>query len=116
MRCFRSFILLVLSVGGVRDGGLLAGTTGDERGKSPRETVAITTGWRFQIDTHDIGEREQWYAAGLRPIELVAVEVPRAWDCFNEALRGYEGVGWYSVNLDGSWARSGKIQHLHSAG
>ena len=33
------------------------------------------------------------------------VEVPRAWDVLDEALKGYEGIGWYSVVLDGSWAR-----------
>ena len=38
--------------------------------------------------------------------------MPRAWDLFDQALRAYEGIGWYSVVLDGSWARPGKVQHL----
>ena len=40
------------------------------------------------------------------------VEVPRAWDLFDEAMHGYEGIGWYALTLDGSWARAGKVQHL----
>ena len=39
-------------------------------------------------------------------------EVPRAWDTFDESLRGFEGIGWYAVTLDGSWARPGKLQRL----
>ena len=27
-------------------------------------------------------------------------------------MRGYEGIGWYTVTLDGSWARAGWAQHL----
>jgi beta-glucuronidase len=77
-----------------------------------REAAEITTGWRFQIDTRDLGERERWYAPRYDRSAWSVVEVPRAWDCFDEALRGYEGVGWYGVMLDGSWRRSAKVQHL----
>ncbi len=38
--------------------------------------------------------------------------MPRAWDLFDEAMHGYEGIGWYAVTLDGTWARAGKVQHL----
>ncbi len=41
-----------------------------------------------------------------------AAELPRAWDLFGEAMQGYEGIGWYHVVLDGSWARASKVQHL----
>ena len=27
-------------------------------------------------------------------------------------MRGYEGIGWYAVTLDGSWARAGQVQRL----
>ena len=43
---------------------------------------------------------------------MAPVEVPRAWDTFDESLRGFEGIGWYAVTLDGSWARAGKLQRL----
>ena len=108
-RLFLVFVLwtcLIAEIGGI----------GAARAEPP-ETIArasseIKAGWRFQIDAHDLGERERWYATGFDRAGWSQVEVPQAWDCFNEALRGYEGVGWYSVTLDGSWARAGKVQHL----
>ena len=27
-------------------------------------------------------------------------------------MRGYEGIGWYAVTLDGSWSRAGQVQQL----
>src|SRR5262249_60766887 len=27
-------------------------------------------------------------------------------------MRGYEGIGWYAVTLDGSWSRAGRAQEL----
>ena len=77
-----------------------------------REVREIAAGWRFAIDLRDVGEREHWYDSGWDSSGWSEVEVPKAWDTFDEALRGYEGVGWYSVALDGSWARAGKVQHL----
>jgi len=77
-----------------------------------REAADISTGWRFQVDSRDIGEREHWFDAGFDRSGWREVEVPRAWDLFDEALSGYEGIGWYSVILDGSWARAGKLQRL----
>jgi beta-glucuronidase len=110
MRYRRPFLTLVLSTGFAL--GLIAGARGEAPEQGPRASREITTGWRFQIDAHDLGERDRWYVAGFDRSGWTAVEVPRAWDCFDPALRGYEGVGWYSVALDGSWGRAGKVQHL----
>jgi beta-galactosidase/beta-glucuronidase len=77
-----------------------------------REVREIATGWRFQIDTHDLGERERWFDPGLDRSAWAQVDVPRAWDTFDESFRGFEGIGWYGVTLDGSWAREGKVQRL----
>ena len=93
-------------------GRLVAASEVETPARGPREATEIKTGWRFQIDSRDIGEREHWYAASFDRSGWKDVEVPRAWDVFDEALKGYEGIGWYSVILDGSWARSGKIQNL----
>ncbi|MFI5454142.1 MAG: glycoside hydrolase family 2 protein [Isosphaerales bacterium] len=101
------FAILVLSTG-----GLVAGSDVETPARGPREEPEIRAGWRFQIDSRDIGERDHWYDAGFDRSRWSGVEVPRAWDVFDEALRGYEGIGWYSVILDGSWARAGKVQHL----
>ena len=78
----------------------------------PRENRELATGWRFQIDAHDVGEKEHWFDPSLDRSLWSPVEVPRAWDTFDESLRGFEGVGWYAVTLDGSWARPEKLQRL----
>ena len=78
----------------------------------PRELREIAQGWRFQVDVRDVGEHERWYDAGFDRSGWREAEVPRAWDLFDEAMRGYEGIGWYAVTLDGSWARAGKVQIL----
>src|SRR5689334_5828580 len=72
----------------------------------PRAIREIASRWRFQVDVRDVGERERWYDAGFDRSRWRAAEVPRAWDLFDEAMRGYEGIGWYAVTLDGSWARA----------
>jgi beta-glucuronidase len=94
-------------------GGWLQGNPiAEAQDSSPREVREVTSGWRFQVDVRDMGERERWYEAGTDRSGWREVEVPRAWDCIDDALRGYEGIGWYHVMLDGSWVRTGKIQHL----
>jgi beta-glucuronidase len=92
--------------------GLVAAGEVETPARGPREATEIKSPWRFQIDSHDIGEREHWYDAGFDRSHWRSVEVPRAWDVLDKALKGYEGIGWYSVILDGSWARSGQVQHL----
>jgi beta-glucuronidase len=91
---------------------LAAGSEVEAPARGPREESEITAGWRFQLDSRDLGEPERWFAAGFDRSGWNPVEVPRAWDLFDDALRGYEGIGWYSVILDGSWARADKLQHL----
>jgi len=112
MRYHPCVVLLVLFASVVLGDGLVAGAAPDARAEGPRQSRAITTGWRFQIDLRDIGERERWFAAGFDRSSWSAVVVPRAWDCFDEALRGFEGIGWYSVTLDGSWGRAHTVQQL----
>ena len=80
--------------------------------ESPREVREIAEGWQFQIDAHDQGERERWFEPGHDRGDWSKVEVPRAWDTFDESLRGFEGIGWFAVRLDASWAREGKLQRL----
>jgi beta-glucuronidase len=80
--------------------------------KAPRDERELATGWRFQIDAHDIGENEHWFEASFDRSQWCSVEVPGAWDTFDESLRGFEGVGWYAVTLDGSWAQPERVQHL----
>jgi len=60
----------------------------------------LNRGWRFQIDAFDIGEKEIWYADDFCRSDWAEVEVPKAWDCLNEALWGYEGIGWYCTTIE----------------
>lgn len=77
-----------------------------------RETVVLSAGWRFQMDVPDIGVGEGWYTNGFDRSAWARVIVPKAWDLFDEALWGYEGVGWYALSIDGALARKNKVQRL----
>src|SRR5258708_7610693 len=72
-----------------------------------REIVDLSSGWRFQIDAHDQGERERWFDSGYDRAAWRQVEVPRAWDTYDESLRGFEGVGWYHLAIPHSAVREG---------
>lgn len=77
-----------------------------------RENIKLTSGWRFQLDAAEIGEREGWHKVDFDRSAWAEVVVPKAWDLYDEALWGYEGVGWYTTSLPGSLVRSGKLQTL----
>ncbi len=102
-----SWVLVVQAVG-----LLMGGAVARAQAPSPREIREIASGWRFQVDAHDVGEGERWYDVGFDRSSWRAAQLPRAWDLLDEAMRGYEGIGWYAVTLDGSWARAGRAQHL----
>ena len=78
-RCFAILVLSTFTL--VVASGVVASASGS------REATEIKAGWRFQVDSHDIGERERWYDAGFDRSGWRGVEVPRAWDVFDEALR-----------------------------
>ncbi len=107
MRCHPS--LAILSVAAVT---FVTAATVDACAQPAREATEVRSGWRLQIDSQDIGEREHWFDSAFDRSGWRKVEVPRAWDVLDQALRDYEGIGWYNVELDGSWARPGKIQHV----
>ena len=102
------FSILILSAVILQIGGSV--TRAQDVG--PRENREIASGWRFQVDVGDVGEHERWYDVGFGRSSWRAAQLPRAWDLLDEAMRGYEGIGWYAVTLDGSWARAGRAQHL----
>ena len=81
-------------------------------GQPEREGVVLAKDWHFQMDTEEIGEREQWYRGGFDYSAWSKVIVPRAWDLYEEALWGYEGIGWYATTIDHSLARPGQVQRL----
>jgi len=77
-----------------------------------RGLVEISAGWRFQMDVSDLGEKEQWYQTGFDRSAWAKVSVPKAWDLFEEALWGYEGIGWYATSIEGALTEKGRVQRL----
>ena len=82
-------------------------------GRMERESMVLAENWRFQMDTEELGEREQWYRAGCDYTAWSKVVVPRAWDLYGEALWGYEGIGWYATTIGPALAQPGRVQRLH---
>jgi hypothetical protein len=77
-----------------------------------RTTLEIAAGWHFQLDVPDIGEKENWQAINFDRSNWTKVDVRKAWDLFDEAMWGYEGVGWYATEIAGSLGAKGKVQRL----
>ena len=75
--------------------GSASGTGGAEHHVQP-------LAWRFQIDQEDVGVHEGWFAPAFDRTDWREVMVPGAWDMYETALRGYQGVGWYCAWFDGS--------------
>ncbi|MFC1558435.1 glycoside hydrolase family 2 protein [candidate division KSB1 bacterium] len=76
--------------------------------KSVRKTAVLEDGWRFQIDIRNIGEAEKWFAESFDMSSWGKVTVPQAWDCYETALWGYEGIGWYAVEINPEDFTAGK--------
>ena len=77
-----------------------------------RASVELAKHWRFQIDVTEAGEKENWQAKTFDRSKWAMVEVPKAWDLYDEAMWNYEGVGWYSTELPAGLATNGSVQRL----
>ena len=78
---------------------------------APRQIVPLSA-WKFQIDVSDIGEKEHWYSNTFDRSAWANVTAPKAWDLYDDALWGYEGIGWYTTRIEGSLARKDSVQRL----
>ncbi|MEP7109309.1 MAG: glycoside hydrolase family 2 TIM barrel-domain containing protein [Ferruginibacter sp.] len=67
--------------------------------KSVRKRKILSHNWKFQVDIKNIGEEERWFNLAHAKCDWANVFVPPAWDCYEEALREYEGVGWYMTTI-----------------
>jgi beta-glucuronidase len=83
---------------GCQSGNQNIGLLSTENLPSERKTQILSDNWRFQLDVRDIGEKEQWYTKDFN--DWATVTVPRAWNCYEEALWQYEGIGWYATNIN----------------
>ena len=68
--------------------------------QSTRKINVLSDNWKFQLDIRDIGEKKGWYKEGFDKNSWANVTVPQAWDCYETALWGYEGIGWYAVTIN----------------
>jgi beta-galactosidase/beta-glucuronidase len=77
---------------------------------SIRKIKVLEENWRFQPDINNIGENEHWFDKDLN--NWGKVTVPQAWDCIEEALWGYEGIGWYTTIIGPDDFVAGKITEI----
>ena len=91
---------------------LTVGGTFGQTPDGPRVRMELSAGWRFQIDVEDIGEKEAWFARGFDHTGWAKAIVPKAWDLYDEAMWGYEGIGWYATRIDATLSSSGRAQRL----
>ena len=57
-------------------------------------------------------EKERWYENEFDRSAWAKASVPKAWDLFDNAVWGYEGIGWYATSLPGALDRKDKVQRL----
>lgn len=67
---------------------------------SVRKKKTLFDNWKFQPDIKNIGEEENWFKLDYEKADWNTVLVPQAWDCYEEALWQYEGIGWYITSIN----------------
>jgi beta-galactosidase/beta-glucuronidase len=70
-----------------------------QNASSLKKTVTLSDNWQFQMDISGIGEKEHWFADSFNRNDWGKVTVPKAWDCYETALWGYEGIGWFTSTI-----------------
>jgi len=56
----------------------------------------------FCMDIDNRGEEKQWFSPQFDKSDWMKVEIPGAWDFYSHALWGFEGIGWYCLEIEGS--------------
>src|SRR5437868_428832 len=80
--------------------------------QSSRSAVELNSGWRFQLDELDLGQKENWQASTFDRSQWTPVRVPMAWDLFDRAMWNYEGVGWFSLDMPAARSAPGAVRLL----
>jgi beta-galactosidase/beta-glucuronidase len=72
-----------------------------------RSQVLLDGAWRFNIDRHEIGEKNGWQMPAYSDLHWGEYPVPGNWDSYLPELFGYSGVGWYrrTFTIHPSWQR-----------
>jgi len=96
------FIIVFISVScfGCQSIDTKCGSSAVEEQQSVRGMQVLSDNWKFQLDIRDIGENEGWFRDEFDRNDWANVTVPRAWDCYETALWGYEGIGWYTTTIN----------------
>ena len=104
-RACRSHIIILLITGslslllyGFRSEINKSTTPALENQQTIRIIKVLSDNWKFQLDINDIGEKEQWFNQDFS--KWGNVTVPLAWNCFEDALWQYEGIGWYTTIIN----------------
>lgn len=77
-----------------------------------RSNIELSS-WRFHVDQNDIGEKRTWFSNDYDKTGWMPVQVPGAWDFYQEAFWGYEGVGWFSAQIDFENVNLNLLQKVH---
>jgi beta-glucuronidase len=97
-------ILIAVSVslllGGCQPGNNKKVLSPSVQQQSVRKSQVLSDNWKYQVDIRDIGEKKGWYKDDFDRNNWANVTVPQAWDCYETALKGYEGIGWYTVTIN----------------
>jgi beta-glucuronidase len=107
--CMKLFLMTVtigIFLCGCQNGNLKRTPSVVENQQSVRKTEVLNNNWRFQLDVRDIGEKEHWFDKELS--DWSSVTVPLAWNCYEEALFQYEGIGWYTTSINPDESIAGK--------
>ena len=72
-----------------------------------RSQVLLDGAWRFNIDRHEIGEKNGWHLPAYSDLQWGQYPVPGNWDAYLPELFGYSGNAWYrhSFRVQPAWQR-----------
>jgi beta-galactosidase/beta-glucuronidase len=71
------------------------------------DTLSLNRSWKFRLDPKNVGLSEAWYS-NPQTLETgsVDIDVPSCWE---ELEQDYEGVAWYSTQVDIDADKAGQI-------
>ncbi len=84
--------------------------------QNKRSQMLLDGAWRFNIDRHEIGEKNGWHFPDYSDLHWGEYPVPGNWDSYLPELFGYSGIGWYRRSFTIRPAWKGRRIHLRFEG
>lgn len=83
-----------------------------ERAEAMRTLATLDEGWRFRLDSEDVGVAREWFAPGLDDADWEPIEVGKPWE--DQGHAGYDGFAWYRLDLQvqPEWLEQGAMLHF----